>query len=80
MGALAPSRLNQVFLYKPGTIATEEEARRFEKYRDLRDNVYNFKLMAMEVQCSLGESIEFFIRRLYKTLCCSHDDQRTVVF
>ena len=40
--ALAPSRLNQVSLCNPGTTATEAEARKVEKYRELIDNGYIF--------------------------------------
>ena len=65
--ALAPSRMNQGSLCNPGTTATEAEARKIEKYREL---------MALEVQGSLGESSEIFITRLCKMLCRSHDDQR----
>ena len=36
--------------------------------------------MALEVQGSLGESSEFFITRLCKMLCRSHDDQRAGSF
>ena len=35
--ALAPSRLNQGSLCNPGTTATENEARKIEKYRELID-------------------------------------------
>ena len=41
--ALAPSRLNQCFLCNPGTTATEAEARKIEKYRELLDNGYIFQ-------------------------------------
>ena len=40
--ALAPSRLNQGSLCNPGTTATEAEARKIEKYRELIDNGYIF--------------------------------------
>ena len=40
--ALAPSRLNQSSLCNPGTTATEAEARKIEKYRELIDNGYIF--------------------------------------
>ena len=40
--ALAPSRLNQGSLCNLGTIATEAEARKIEKYRELIDNGYIF--------------------------------------
>ena len=36
--------------------------------------------MALEVQGSLGKSIEIFITRLSKMLCRSHDDQRVGSF
>ena len=36
--------------------------------------------MALEVQGSLGESSEFFITRLCKMLCRSHEDQRAGSF
>ena len=74
--ALAPSRLNQGSLCNPGTTTTEAEARKIEKYRKLIDNGYNFQPVALEVQGSLGESSEVFIRRLCKMLCRSHVDQR----
>ena len=32
-----------------------------EKYRKLADNGYTLQLLAMEIQCSLGESREIFI-------------------
>ena len=40
--ALAPSRLNQGSLCKPGTIATGSEARKIENYCELLDNGYIF--------------------------------------
>ena len=78
--ALAPSRLNQGSLCNPGTTATEAEARKIEKYRELIDNGYIFQPMALEVQGSLGESREIFIKRLCKMLCRSHYDQRAGSF
>ena len=39
-----------------------------------------FQLVALEVQCSLGESSEIFITRLCKMLCRSHDDQQSGSF
>ena len=74
--ALAPSRLNQGSSCNPGTTATEADARKIEKYRELKDNGYIFQPVALEVQGSLGESSEIFIMRLCKMLCRSHDDQR----
>ena len=74
--ALAPSRLNQGSLCNPGTTATEAEARKIEKYRELIDNGYIFQPVAMEVQGSLVESSEISITRLSKMLCHSHDNQR----
>ena len=41
--ALAPSRLNQGSLCKPGTTATEAEARKIEKFCKLIDNGYIFQ-------------------------------------
>ena len=64
MDALAPSCLTQGFLCNPGTTATEAEARKVEKYRELIDNGYIFQPVALEVQGSLGESTEVFITRL----------------
>ena len=66
--ALAPSRLDQGSLCNPGTTATETEARKIEKYRELIDNGYFFQPVALEVQGSLGESSEIFITRLCKML------------
>ena len=40
--ALAPSRLNQGSLCNPETTATEAEARKIERYRELIDNGYIF--------------------------------------
>ena len=48
--ALAPSRLNQGSLCNPGATATEAEARKIEKYRELIDNGYIFQPVALEVQ------------------------------
>ena len=70
---LAPSRLNQGSLCNPGTTATEAEARKIEKYRELRDNGNIFQPVALEVQGSLGECSEIFITRLCKMLCRSHE-------
>ena len=42
VGALAPSRLNQGALCNPGTTATEAEARKIEKLREIIDNEYVF--------------------------------------
>ena len=78
--ALAPSRLNQGSLCNPRTTATEVEARKIEKYRELIDNGYIFQPVALEVQGSLGDSSENFITRLCKMLCRSHDNQRSGSF
>ena len=77
---LTPSRLNQGALCNPGTTATEAEARKNEKYRELKDNGYIFQPVALEVQGSLGESSEIFITHLCNMLCRSHDDQRVGSF
>ena len=77
---LAPSRPNQGSLCKPGTTATEAEARKIEKYRELKDNGYIFQPVALEVQGYLGEGSEIFITRLCKMLCRSHDNQRAGSF
>ena len=66
--ALAPNRLNQGSLCNPGTIATEDEARKIEKYRELIDNGYTLQPVALEVQGSLCESSEIFITRLCEML------------
>ena len=76
MDALAPSPRNQGSLCNTGTTATEAEARKTERYRELKDNGYIFQPVALEVQGFLGESSEIFITRLCKMLCRSHDDQR----
>ena len=67
--AQSPSRLNQGSLCNPGTTATEDEARKIEKYRELIDNRYMFQPVALEVQGSLSDSSEIFITRLCKMLC-----------
>ena len=59
---------------------TEAEARKIEKYRELMDNGYIFKPVALEVQGSSCESSEIFITRLSKMLCRSHDNQRAGSF
>ena len=53
--ALAPSRLNQGSLCNPGTTATDSEARKIEKYRELIDWIH----------VSTG-GLEIFITRLCK--------------
>ena len=78
--ALAPSCLKQGSLCNPGTTATEAEARKVEKYREIIDNGYILKSVASEVQGSWGETCEIFITRLCKMLCRSHDDQRVGSF
>ena len=78
--ALAPSRLTQNSLYNTRTTATEGEARKTEKYRELIDIGYIFQPVAIEVQGSFGESSEVFITRLCKMLCRSRDDQRAGSF
>ena len=80
MDALASSRLNQGSLCNPGKTATEAEARKIEKYRELIENGYIFQPVALEVQGSLGESSEIFVTRLCKMLYRSHDDQRADSF
>ena len=80
MDALELSRLNQGSLCNPGTNATEAEARKIGKYRELINNGYIFQPVALEVQGYLGESSEIFITRLCKMLCRSHDDQRAGIF
>ena len=52
--APAPSRLNQGSLCNPRTTATEAEVRKIEEYRELIDNGYFFRPVALEVQGSLG--------------------------
>ena len=79
-GCSCTSRLNQGSLCNPGTTATEAEARKIEKYRELIDNGYIFQPTALEVEGSLGESNEIFITRLCKMLCRLHDDQRAGCF
>ena len=71
---------HQGSLCNPGTAATEAEARKIEKYRELIDNGYIFQPVALEIQGSLGESSENFITRLCKMLCRSHDNQRSGSF
>ena len=66
--ALAPSRLSQGSSCNPGTTATEAEARKIEKHRELIDNEYIFRPVALEVQGSLGESRENFITRGFQWL------------
>ena len=78
--ALAPSRLNQGSICNPGTTATEAEARKIEKHRELIDMGYIFQLVALEVQGSLCESSEIFITRLCKMICRSLDDQQAACF
>ena len=63
--ALATSRFNQGSLCNPGTTATEAEARKIEKYRELIDIGYISQPVALEVQGSLGESSEIFIMRKF---------------
>ena len=75
-----PSRLNHGSLCNPGTNATEAEARISEKYRNLIDKGYIFQPVALEVQGSLCQTSEIFIKRLCKMLCRSHDDQRAGSF
>ena len=80
MDALASSHLNQVYLYNTGTIATEVEPRKFEKYRELIDNWYIFKPVAIEKQDSLDEWSKIFVKRFRKVLCHSHEDHRAGSF
>ena len=54
--------------------------RKIEKFRELINNGYIFQPVALEIQGSLGESNETFIRRLSKMLCRSHDDQPAASF
>ena len=67
-------------LFNRGTTATEPEASKNEKYRELIDNGHLFQPVALEVQGFLGESSEIFITRLCKMLCRSHDDQQAGSF
>ena len=46
---LAHNRLNQGPLCNPGTTATEAEARKIEKYRELKHNGYIFQPVALKV-------------------------------
>ena len=66
LDALAPSHLSQCSLCNPGTTATEVQARKIEKYRELINNGYIFQSVAMEVQGFLGGNSEVFITRLCK--------------
>ena len=52
--ALATSRLSQDSLFDPGTTATEGEARKIEKYRELIDNGHIFQPVDMEVGGEVG--------------------------
>ena len=47
--ALAPSRLNQCSSCNPGSTATDAEARKIAKYRELLDNEKIFQPVALEV-------------------------------
>ena len=60
--ALAPSRLNLGSLCNPGTTATEGEARKIEKYRELIDKGYIFQPVALEVQGPLARAVKFLSR------------------
>ena len=80
MDALAASHLNQGSLCNPETTATEAEARKNEKFRELMNNGYIFQPVASKVQGSLCESSEFSITRLCKMVFRSHDDQRAGSF
>ena len=59
---LAPSHLNQCSLCNPGTTATEAEARKIEKYRELIDNGYIFQRLCVfspqhdDTHCTCGSS------------------------
>ena len=53
---------------QPGNHHHRAEARKIEKYRKLIDNGHIFRLVAIEVQGSLGESSEIFVTRLCKML------------
>ena len=77
---MAGDEMSQTPSCNPGNTATEAEARKIEKYRELIDKGYIFQPVALEVQGSLGESNEIFITRLCKMLCRSHDDQRAGSF
>ena len=79
-GCFASSRLNQGSLCNAGTTATEADARKIEKYRELIDNGFIFQPVVLEVQGSLSESSEIFITRNCKMLCRSHNDQRAGSF
>ena len=78
--ALALSCRNQGSLCNPGTTATEAEARKIEKYREIKKQWIHFRNVALEVQCSLGKSSEILFTRLCKMLYCSHDHQRAGSF
>ena len=60
--ALAPSRLNQGSLCNPGTTATEAEACKIEKYRELIDNGYIFRPGALKIQGFLARAVKFSSR------------------
>ena len=53
-----------ISVHPPGTTATEAEAHKIEKYRELIDNGYIFQPVVLELQCSLGESSDIFVTRL----------------
>ena len=63
-GKLASGKLSRI--RNPGTTATEAEARKIEKYRELIDNGYIFPPVALEVQGSSGERSEICITSLCK--------------
>ena len=67
-------------LCTPGANATEAEARKVAKCRELIDDGYIFEPMAMEVHGSLGGCSEIFNTRVCKMLCRSHNDQRAYSF
>ena len=54
--ALAPSSLNQGSLCNPETTATEAEACKIEKYRNMIDNGFIFQPVALEVQSFLAKN------------------------
>ena len=80
LNTLAHGRLNQGSLFNPGTTATECEARKIEKYRELTDSGHVLQSVALNVQGYSGGSSEYLVTRLCRVLCRSNDDQQSDIF
>ena len=73
---LAPSRLENGSVAKPGTATEDAEELKTAKYVCLTDKRYIFQPLAFEIQGGVGTSTSTFLKNLCKKLCVFNQENR----